>query len=658
MRILTLFLSLLALLALPLTTHAAEKSGRPLLSPVFGDHMVIQRGKPNTFWGWAAPGQKIRVTLGEHTETTTASTDGRWELQLVPPTAVGPHTLVVEGATRLELTDVLVGDVWLCGGQSNMEFPLRNAQDGDTEISQANHPNIRFFKVSTRAAYSPAALPQGIWQICTPRSAAEAGLTAVGYFFARKVQTETGVPIGLLQVAVGGTPAESWMSAGALKRISGFDSELAEVDRLRTSGAPAYGNYITHWYDQYDTGSRGNTWATPDLDDSPWKPTSVPGVFELLGLRETPALVWLRREITLPTSLPAGPVRLHLGSVEQMDTAWINGRWVGASAWVENPRIYTVPPNALKPGRNLLALRVFKLKSSGAFLSPPESLFLELGDGTHLPLAGNAWKATVSVDARPPHPLPRSFENWPVMPTVLYQGMLQPLAPLAISGALWYQGEANASRAWQYRTLLPALIADWRGLFRQNDFPFYIAGLPAFTKRRDQPGESDWAELREAQALTARTTPNTDLAITIDSGEADDIHPKNKKIVGERLALLALANTYGKNISSHGPELTRVEKSPNPSALRLHFTHTDGGLELRDTTSPAFAVAGEDRRWFWATAKLEGDTLTVSSPDVPHPVAIRYAWQSNPPATLFNRAGLPAGPFRTDDWPALTQKKE
>ena len=616
--------------------------------------MVLQRGKLNTLWGWAPPGRKITVTLAGRVAATTAGADGRWEVRIEPPSSPGPHTLIVEGPQRVQLDDLLVGDVWLCGGQSNMDFPLAHARDGETAVAAAHHPAIRFFKVAPRAAYGPVSTPRGSWQVCTPRSVADTGLSAVAYFFARRVQAETGVPIGLVQAAVGGTPAESWMSAAALRRAGGFDPSLALIDRLRAAGAPEHGNYIAHWYDEYDIGARGATWAASALDDSGWKRVPVPGAFASLGLHDNPALLWLRREIDLPDPLPPGRARLHLGSIEKMDTAWLNGVWTGASAWVENPRIYDIPAGALKPGRNVLALRVFKVASPEAFLSGPQSLQLELGDGTRIALASDNWRARVSVDARPPHPLPLGFENWPVMPAVLHRGMIEPLAPLAIAGALWYQGEANASRAWQYRTLLPALIADWRSLFQQGDFPFYIVGLPAFTARAAQPGDSDWAELREAQALTARNTPNTALAVTIDSGEADDIHPKDKAIVGERLALLALTDLHGKKIPSRGPALTRVENQAGE--LVLHFENTAGGLELRDSSSPAFAVAGADRRWSWASARVENDAVIVSSPAVPRPVAVRYAWQSNPPATLFNRAGLPAAPFRTDTWPLSTQK--
>jgi sialate O-acetylesterase len=535
-----------------------------------------------------------------------------------------------------------------------MNFPLAEAKDGDAEIAAADHPEIRFFKSPQRSRYSPASLPEGTWEICSPESVRRSNLSAVAYFFARKIQAETGVPIGIVQAAVGGTPAESWMSGSALQRFDQFAAPLAQIAQLRKDRAPQYGNYVTHWYDQYDIGARGRTWADPAVENVPWKQVSVPGAFHMLGLADYPAVVWLRRELTLPDPLPAGPVHLHLGSIEKMDTAYLNGECVGASAWVENPRIYTIPAKALKPGKNLLALRVFKVASHDGFLSPPETLALELGDGARIPLAGASWEAAVSVDARPPHPLPRSFENWPVMPTVLYRGMIEPLAPLALCGAIWYQGEANASRAWEYRQLLPALIADWRVLFHQPDLPFYIVQLPAFMARTDRPVASDWAELRDAQAFTARTVPHTGLAVTIDSGDADNIHPKDKKIVGDRVALLAQKDIYARDVISTGPQVKSVHVVDG--TLRIEFSNTADGLVLRGNTSPAFALAGEDHRWFWARARLDGRAVILTSPDVPRPVAARYAWQSNPPATLFNAAGLPASPFRTDDWPLSTEK--
>ncbi len=627
----------------------------PLVSPMFGNHMVLQRGKPNPVWGWAKPGQEIRVELADQKVTCITGADGRWQATLQPPSAAGPWTLRIAGAETVEFHDILVGDVWLCGGQSNMQLGLQRARNGDAEVREADQPRIRLFTVRQQTAYTPAAVVEGSWKICSPQTVLqEGGFSAVAYFFGRKLQRELGVPLGLVEDCLGGTPAEAWTSPETLGRLKDFNGALKEVARLQARGGPAYGNYIMPWYEEFDIGQKSRNWAAPDLDDSDWKTVTIPGGFRELGVPDTPSVCYFRKTITLPAPLPAGPAKLHLGVIEKMDTTQVNGHWVGASAWVENPRVYNIGAGVLNPGRNVVTVRVFKMQPNGGFRSPSDQLRLVLGDNTVIPLAGE-WKGKISVDARPPHPLPFGFENWPVMPGVLYNGMLAPVAPLALSGALWYQGEANASHAFQYRELLPAMIADWRKLFGQGDFPFYIVSLPAFSQRRDRPGDDAWAELREAQAMTARSVPNSGLAVTIDTGDADDIHPKDKKEVGERLALCALAGHYGRQVEASGPTFKGME--PLPGALKLNFTNTGGGLLVKGDKLGEFMVAGEDRRWFWAEAKIEGAAVNVSSSQVPNPKAARYAWQSNPLATLFNGAGLPAAPFRTDDWPGITEKR-
>jgi sialate O-acetylesterase len=466
------------------------------------------------------------------------------------------------------------------------------------------------------------------------------------------VQQDVNVPLGLVQEAVGGVPAETFTSPEALRPLKDFDPGLAEVDRRLKNGEPEYGNYISHWYDDYDAGSRGGqNWAAPELDDTSWKAVQIPGKFQELGISDIPNLTWFRKEITLPETVPQGTARVYLGQVEKMDTTFVNGRQIGASSWVENPRVYFVPNGVLKPGRNVIAIRLFKVRPGGGFLGKPEELHLTLGDGRVIPLAGE-WKGKISVDARPPHPLPIGLENNPVMPGILYNGMLAPIAPLAITGAIWYQGESNAERAYQYRKLLPAMIADWRKLFGQGDFPFYIAGLPFYKHRSDVPTDDSWAEAREAQALTAKTIPNSCLAVTIDTGNADDVHPIDKKEVGDRLGLCALGEHYGLKIPHQSPTFSSLERAPN--GLRLHFDHADGGLVVKGDKLGEFSVAGDDRKWYWANARLDGNTVIVSSSSVPEPKAVRYAWQANPEATLFNGAGLPAVPFRTDDWPGIT----
>ncbi len=621
---------------------------RPFVSPIFGDNMVLQRGKPDAIWGWSDPGDGVRVQVGDQTASATAGADGRWQVRIQPPAPGGPYTVKITGHQAVELHNVLVGDVWLCGGQSNMGLPLRFTKNADEEIKAANYPDIRFFTVGGHPAYHHVDVIEGSWRTVSPESAS--WISAVGYYFARKVQQEMHVPIGLVIDSVGGTPAEAWASAAALQPLRDFDIPLAELDRLKAESAPEYGNYIMHWYDRYDLGQNGN-WASADFDDTSWKPVEIPGGFAELGVPDTAAVAWFRKEITLPDPLPPGRAMLYLGEIERMDTVYINGKSVGGSAWVENPRVYPVA-GALKPGRNVIAIRVLKTKPDGGFLSKPADLHLVLGDQSSIPLAGE-WKGKLSVDARPPQPLPIACENWPVMPTVLYEGMLAPIAPLSISGAIWYQGEQNSPRGYQYRRILPAMIADWRALFGQGNFPFYIVSLPAFTKRSPVPVDGDeWTETRESQAIAAATVPNSCLAVTIDTGDPDNIHAKDKQPVGDRLALCALAKNYGKNVVYSGPTLESVERLLG--SIRLHFTHTDGGLVVKGDKLEEFSIAADDRKWYWGDARIEGDTVIVSSPSVPNPKEVRYAWQSNPAATLFNGAGLPAAPFRTDTWPGKT----
>ncbi|HEU6447209.1 MAG TPA: sialate O-acetylesterase [Verrucomicrobiae bacterium] len=636
-------IALLLVFIAVISAVAADNVSLPFVSPMFGDNMVLQRGQPNTIWGWSKPGDKIHVEIAGHKVRAVAGGDGRWEVKIDPPAAGGPYTLKIDGAQHVVLHEILVGDVWLCGGQSNMELPLERTRNGKEEIAAANHPEIRLFKVQSHVSYSPAAIPQGDWKICSSQTISEdGGFSAVAYYFALKVQREIHVPIGLVEDCVGGTPAESWTSAATLRTLKDFDAQLDEMERLKAKGGTAYGNYVMPWYEEYDVGQKSN-WFAADFDDSNWNTVQIAGGFSELGVPGTPAVCWFRKEITLPNPLPSGNAMISLGVVERMDTTYVNGQWVGASAWVENPRLYPLKIGILKPGKNVIAIRVFKTKPNGGFMSDADKLFLSFGDGTKTSLAGE-WRGALSVDARPPHPLPMGSENWPVMPAVLYHGMIEPVAPLAISGAVWYQGEQNADRPKQYEKLLPAMIGDWRKLFGQGDFPFYIVSLPAFMHHQNQPPESGgWAEIRAAQAFVARTVKNSALAVTIDTGDPDNIHPPDKKIVGDRLALCALAQHYGEKIPYQGPTFRSI--GHEPGALRIYFTHADGGLVVKGGKLEEFAVAGKDGQWHWADAKIEGDTVVVSSPQVSAPQAVRYAWQSFPHATLYNGAGLPAVPF-------------
>ena len=627
----------------------ATTASLPLVSAIFADNMVLQRGKPDTIWGWSRPGGPIRVQIADKGVSGVAGPDGRWQLKFTPPATGGPYTMkVTDGRRTVRFRNVMVGDVWICGGQSNMELPLRFTDNATDVARQADYPDIRYFTVAEHTAYRPAHTLEGTWKVVSPRTAAD--LSAVAFYFGRKLEQETHVPVGLVVDSVGGSAGETWAGAVALGRLHDYDVPLAKLAEFASEGQPAYGNYIMPWYDRYDIGLK-QKWDSPDYRPSGWKPVHLPGGFAELGVPVTPAVAWFRKEITLPRPLE-GTTLISLGEVQRMDSVYINGIPVGASAWVEHPRIYSIPVDALRRGRNLIALRIFKTEPHGGFLGEPSDLRLTLADHTVIPLAG-AWQGKISVDARPPHPMPLHFANWPVMPTVLYNGMLAPIAPLSITGAIWYQGEQNSPRGYEYRKLLPAVIDSWRQLFGQGDFPFYIVQLPAFGARSATPTDDGWADIRESQSIVAATAAHSCLAVTIDTGDANSLHAGNKQPVGERLARCALARYYGKHVVDSGPTVASVERLAH--SIRLRFKNAEGGLVAKAGRLEGFIIAGRDRQWRRAEARIQGTTVIVSAPEVPHPTQARYAWQSNPAATLFNGAGLPAGPFRTDAWPLITQ---
>ncbi|MGB6488180.1 MAG: sialate O-acetylesterase, partial [Steroidobacteraceae bacterium] len=613
-------------------------------------NMVLQRGKTDTIWGWSQPGQPVHVRIAGETVAAVAAPDGRWQLQFAPPPTGGPYAMkVTDGRRTVELRDVLVGDVWVCGGQSNMELPLRFTDNAAQVAKQANYPDIRYFTVAARTAYRPVHTLQGAWKVVSPQTAAE--LSAVAFYFGRRLQQETHVPVGLVVDSVGGSAGESWANAAALRPLHDYDIPLAQLAAFARQGRPAYGNYIMPWYDQYDIGLK-EKWYSPDYRASGWRSVHMPGGFAELGVPVTPAVAWFRKEVTLPKPLPKGPTLISLGEVQRMDSVYVNGILVGASAWVEHPRMYHIPADALKQSRNLIAIRIFKTDPHGGLLDKPSDLRLTLGDHAVIPLAG-VWQGRISVDARPPHPMPLHFANWPVMPTVLYNGMIVPIARLSITGAIWYQGEQNSPRGYEYRKLLPAVIASWRRLFGQREFPFYIVQLPAFGTRNTTPTDDGWADIRESQAIVAAIVPHSCLAVTIDVGNANSLHPGNKQPVGERLARCALARHYGMRVVDSGPTVASVALLSH--SIRLRFKNANGGLVAEGGRLEGFIIAGPDRKWHRAEARIQGMAVIVSAPEMAHPTQVRYDWQSNPAATLFNGAGLPAGPFRTDTWPLITQ---
>jgi sialate O-acetylesterase len=659
--------------------RAPQQAGPPpFVSTLFADNMVLERNRPDAIWGWSDPGDQIKVEIAGKTATAVAGADRRWQTKIDPPAVGGPYTMTITGQHQAAtIKNVAVGDVWLCSGQSNMQFGLRQAKTGTEDAAKADLPNIRFFTVAQRSPYHPIDNVSGSWNVVTPDTAGR--VAAVAFYFARKVQQETHIPVGLIISAVGGVPAETFMSIDAVKQIRDFDPLVTEYNRIVAENkGPEYGNFVQHWYDDYDIGMKEH-WAAPDYDDSSWKTVTIPGGFAELGVPDTPALVYFRKTFDVseadatpppaPAAAPGGPGgargprgpggfpgfgrdSVQLGIIEKMDTVYINGQEIGGSAWVENPRRYGIRPGMLHPGKNVITIRVLKSIPKGGFESKPEDLKMTIGDKT-IPLAGE-WKAKLAVDGRPPQPMPLRYQNWPQMPGVLYTGMLQPIAPYSLAGAIWYQGEENSPRGYQYRRVLSAMIADWRKTFQEPDMPFIVVQLPAFMQHSDTPTDDDWSDLRESQLVVSQTVPNTCLAVTIDTGDPNNIHPTDKEPAGDRIARCALKLANGdKKVVAEGPTVDKVER--RKGEIRIKFSHADGGLVAKGDKLPEFAIAGDDQQFHWASARIEGDTIIVSSPDVANPKEVRYAWQSYPNATLFNGAGLPASPFRTDHWKVETE---
>jgi sialate O-acetylesterase len=561
--------------------------------------------------------------------------------------AGGPFELTVAaGGERLHVADVLVGDVWLCSGQSNMEWAVADAADAAAEIAAANDPRIRHLKIPRAWAPRPLAAQPGLaWRPALPEHVG--AFTAVGYYFARSLRSHVDVPIGLLDATWGGSRIEPWMSAQALaldaaamQRIlageEAWGHETRERLRARVGALPERDGGLV---------DGKPLWADPGLDDTSWERIEVPARWEEVGFEGMDGVAWYRTTFELTADEARSGVRIGLGTIDDSDVAWVNGHEVGRTtlAW-NRPRVYAVPPADLREGRNVLAVRVEDTGGGGGIWGKQEQLFVE---GAHRrPLAG-AWRfrlgvVTVNLDYHKTE-----------VPTVIFNAMIHPLQSYPVAGVLWYQGESNAggADAFAYRRLFPAMIADWRAGWGRRDLPFLWVQLASFMPVASEPTESSWAVLRESQAA-ALALPRTAQAVAIDIGDAEDIHPANKQEVGRRLALAARKVAYGEDVVHSGPSYRRHEV--RRGRVVIAFDHVGGGLVARGDDSgrvTGFAVAGADRRFVWAEAVVVAESVEVWSDRVPDPVAVRYGWADNPAgANLFNRDGLPAGPFRTDDW--------
>ena len=624
------------------------------LPAVFSDHMVLQQGIKCQVWGWANDGCQVTVEIGDQVVETTAQ-DGRWQVSLPALEAGGPYTLRVSTADQtIELTDVLVGEVWICSGQSNMEWPLASANNAEAEIAAADYPELRLFTVTKATSQEPLDDVTGQWEVCSPETVGQ--FSAVGYFFGRDLLTSGVKPIGLIHTSWGGTPAEAWTSMGTLKSEPDFAPILARDAESKVKQVQLLGKYgselMTEERDSdtlmADTTAQEEGWAQVDCDLTDWETMKLPTAWEAADL-PIDGVVWFRKEVTLPEAWAGKNLVLTLSAIDDMDITYVNGTPVGRTdnhtpACWQAPRIYTVPGKLVRPGKNVIAVRVVDMQGGGGIY--PTKTPMELSrPGARQPIdLTGPWHYRIESILS----LNSGEQNNPAR---LYNAMLAPLAPYGIKGAIWYQGESNAGRSYQYRKLFAAMIQDWRDTWNIGDFPFYYVQLANYMQRKDEPSDSGWAELREAQSMALELF-YTGMAVIIDVGEAADIHPRDKQTVGHRLALIAQAQDYGQDVEYSGPLYNSMKVEGNQ--IRLRFDYTDSGLVAKDGPLTGFAIAGEDRQFHWAQATIEGNEVVVKSDEVSAPVAVRYAWADNPACNLYNGSGLPASPFRTDSWPGVT----
>lgn len=635
-----------------------------VLFSLFCDHMVLQENRANPIWGWDRPGQQITVEVEEGrgsvaTIRATAGADGSWRTELPALAAGGPYRLRVEGGGEARVVDdVLVGEVWLASGQSNMEWPLVNTDGADGEIARGTSPEIREFKVRRAAAGAPASRVEGGWTVCSPAAAGD--FSAVAYYFAKELHSRLRVPIGIVNASWGGTRIEAWAGVPALRAAYDVDAELArlaalepEMPRLKE----AYERRLRAWEDSqfaHDAGIARSAagWAAPGPEGDAWKPLRVPGYWQRSGLAFNGA-AWFRTHLEIPASWAGRDLALDLGPIDDFDTTFFNGVQVGLTppgtpGSYLLPRHYRVPGRLVKPGPATLAVRVFDQGGEGGFGGTGADMALSPvgGGGAPIPLAGT-WRYRFE------RPIPLIAIDWTSYPAPdylveqdrpgwLFNGMIAPLIPYGIRGAIWYQGENNAAAPMHYREKFAALIRDWRTRWGEGQFPFDFVQLADFR------ANSGWPRLREQQAL-ALAEPLTGMAVTIDIGDPANIHPRNKREVGRRLALLARTQVYGeRGLEASGPVLRRVEIAGNRA--RIFWDHGEGlrtrggGAQVR-----GFEVAGADEKFAAATARIAEDgSVVASAAGVPAPVAVRYDFEDCPDGNLENSAGLPAAPFRTD----------
>ena len=633
-----------------LATTSAQAQVR--LPRLVSSGMVLQRDAPVRIWGWAKAGEAVTVAFQGKTYRATTGADGQWRVQLPAMKAGGPYELKIDASNHLVLKDILLGDVWFCAGQSNMELPMRRVRDKyPQEVATANNPRIRQFDVPMRYDFRgpKADVAGGSWVSLTPETVL--GFSAVGYFFAKEINAKYQVPVGLIKVAVGGSPAEAWLSADALQQFPKYEQQAAPYrDSAAVAGIKQRESAgVSDWYKRLHQADQGEApgqpkWSSPSYDASAWPTMSVPGYWaDQTPLGMVNGVLWFRKEVEVPASMAGQPGRLELGTLVDADSTYINGQLVGTTAYQYPPRKYDFGPSVLKAGKNVITVRLISNGGRGGFTK--DKTYQLTAGGQALDLRG-PWQYKLGATT-PPTPGTTTFQY---QPGGLYNGLVAPALPYALKGVLWYQGESNVGRPADYYALTSTLVQDWRTHFQQPNLPFLYVQLANINAAKKEPGESNQALVRDAQRRLL-ALPRTGMAVIHDVGEWNDIHPLDKQTVGHRLALAAEKVAYGDaKVVASGPLYQAMKISGNQATLT--FASVGTGLVAKGGGPLAgFTIAGADHKFVPAQARIEGNKILVTSDQVAAPVAVRYAWADNPEgANLSNQEGLPASTFRTDDF--------
>ena len=641
-------------LALPLCSLLLVHCQGPTATNVhpnelFTDNAVLQRGKEIIVWGTADPGGTVEIELGENEGKASVDEQGRWQTMLPAQEAGGPYELEIEGAEEISLKNIMIGDVWIASGQSNMEWALKADVDNfEEEVANADFPNIRLFTVDHNTSYTALDTMTVVgdgWLPCSPETIPD--FSAVAYFFGRQIHQDEGVSIGLISSNWGGTPAEAWTSEAALMTLPDFQSVLKE--RKEAGMSPEEGTQKRETIIQTANQKISATDYQPGFDISDWPVMALPVLWEEADttLQNFDGFVWFQKSVDLPARYAGQPLTLHLGSIDDDDITWFNGQRVGETQGYNAQRVYELPADAVQAGDNTITVRVQDNAGGGGLYGPAEEMYLAQGnDKLSVELTG-PWQYEATQE--PQFPESGNLQN---QPTTLYNAMIAPLLPYPIKGVIWYQGESNAGRAEQYATLFPTMIKDWRAQWGGDPFPFLFVQLANF--KPDGAAPDQWAYLREAQDA-ALTLDKTGVAVTIDIGDSTDIHPRNKLDVGDRLATAARSVAYGDASVFTGPAYESMRVSGDSIVITFQGAG-EGLMKLPDEEVQGFTIAGEDQQFKEATTHIVSPTeISVWAPDLDQPVAVRYGWANNPAVNLYSEDGLPVSPFRTDDWEATAE---